>query len=248
MKCEKCGSEIYKNSVCRVCVAAMRDKYPCYTEQKIGDEFGGISRERVRQILKKEGRRPSSTKREMWAKERICPRCGEEKNKTAKTCKQCYHEIHNVMLTCTWCGKLYEVNQSQVIHKINVHNQNIFFCGKKCNGSWVAKNYGFQRKYSPEEAERQRKKHNKDYRDSHKEYTKERQKILSKHNNDERISILCSLLDGATNEIAYKKIFYVVDKVFPGLFFSSRSLRAFLWHHKDLFEVKKHGIVILKGK
>ena len=246
MECKKCGFEVYQNSVCHNCVASMRDKYPCYTEQKIGDEFGGISRERVRQILKKEGRRTSSTKRDISLKRLICPRCNKEKTPKSKFCHQCYHDLHNVFLTCTWCGKLYEVNQSLIIHKINKHNQSIFFCSKKCNGRWVAKNFGFQRKYPPEVTVQRRKDAVKRYQETHKEYTKERKKILSKHSNEERISILCSLLDGATNETTYKKIFDATDKVFPGLFFSARSLRAFLWHHRDLFEVKKHGKVILK--
>ena len=246
MKCEKCGSETYKNSACHTCVALMRDKYPCYTEQKIGDEFGGISRERVRQILKKEGRRTSSTKRNTSPERFVCPRCGKEKTSTSKFCHQCFHDLHNAFLTCTWCGKLYEVNQSLIIHKINKHNQNIFFCCKRCNGLWVAKNFGFQRKYPLDEAAKRRKDSRVKYRATHKEEEKIRKRTLKKHSKEERISILCSLLDGATNETDYKKIFDVVNKVFPGLFFSARSLRAFLWHHKDLFEVKKHGEVILK--
>lgn len=248
MKCEKCSSEVYKNSVCHACVAATRDKHPCYTEQKIGDMFGGITRERVRQILKKEGRRTSSTLRDYTALKYACPRCGEKKHPGSLNCRKCYHELHTVTLTCTWCGKLYEVCQSQIIHKINVHNQDIFFCCKKCHGSWFAKNYGFQRQFSPEEAAQRVKEKRKEYTKSHKEERKERAKFWDKNSNEERISILCSLLDGTTNKVTYEKMFDVINKVFPGLFFSPRSLRMFLYHHKDLFEVEKHGKVTLKGK
>jgi transcription elongation factor Elf1 len=249
MKCKECDSELSKNGgTCHTCVALMRDKYPCYTEQKIGDEFGGISRERVRQILKKEGRRSSSTKRDAWAKERICPRCGEKKNSKSRTCSKCFHEIHHVILTCSWCGTLFEQYQSQVLHKIQVHNQETFFCNKKCHGKYVAEHYGFKSKYTPEEAKQKRKEANKNYRKSHKEETKQRVRLWNKHTNEERISILCSLLYGAKSEVNYRKIFEVTDKVFPGLFVSLGSLRLFLWHHKDLFEVEKCGKVTLKGK
>jgi transcription elongation factor Elf1 len=248
MKCDKCGSEVYKNSVCHNCVALIRDKYPCYTEQKIGDMFGGISRERVRQILAKKGRRTSSTKRDMALKRLVCPRCGKEKKKHAQTCKQCYHELHNVILTCTWCGGLYEVNQSQIIHKINVHNQTVFFCCKKCQGSWCAKHYGFQRKYSPEEYKLRQKQRNKEYRELHKTERAERTKFWLKHGNKERIEVLYSLITCAEDEIGYKGLFEITSKTFPELFLSVDSLRMFLSHHKDLFEVKKHGKVILKGK
>ena len=247
MKCDKCGSEVYKNSVCHNCVALIRDKYPCYTEQKIGDMFGGISRERVRQILAKKGRRTSSTKRDMALKRLVCPRCGKEKKKHAQTCKQCYHELHNVMLTCTWCGKFYEVNQSQIIHKINVHDQTAFFCCKQCQGSWCAKNYGFQRKYSPEESAQRRKQYNKKYKETHKTERAERIKFWLKHNNKERIEALCRIITCAEDEINYRGVFEIINYASPELFLSATSLRMFLSHHKDLFEVSKHGIVSLKG-
>ena len=249
MKCEKCSSELSKNGgVCHVCVALMRDKYPCYTEQKIGDIFGGITRERVRQILKKEGRRTSSTKRDIWAMEHICPRCGKPKKFKAKNCRQCSYELHRVTLACSWCGELFEQYQSQVLHKISVHGQKTFFCNKKCQGKYVADHYGFHSKYTPEEAKQKNKEACKAYRESHKKEINLRIQLWHKHTNDERISIICSLLDGAKDEVNYRKLFVVIDTVFPGLFASSKSLRLFLSHHKNLFEVEKKGKVTLKGR
>lgn len=247
MKCKKCNTESKYGGTCHTCLALVRDKYPCYSLQKIGDEFG-ITRERTRQILKNESRPTASNSREINAKKKECPRCGKEKKKHSLYCRECFYFMHHVTLTCSWCGILYEDYQSQVMHKINVHKQNNFFCGKKCSGAWAGKHFGFQPKYTPGEAKQKRKEKNIKYIKSHKEEIKVKGRLWKEHTNEERISILCSLLDGAKGETNYKKLFEVINKVFPGLFVSSGSLRAFLWHHKDLFEVEKCGKITLKGK
>ncbi len=244
-QCKKCGLFLSHKSVCYACVAEFKDTNPTYSLKRIGDEFK-ISRERVRQILKKMKRPTVSSLRNLNKEKLICPKCGGKKCRSARVCQMCYKKEHRVQVTCTWCGKQFEEVLSQYTHKIKIHNQKTWFCSRICLGKHTAKYYGFQRKYPIEESAARKKKYVKNYSKTHKKEANMRKNFSKKHTNKERMSIVCSLLDGAKNEVTYKKLFGVINKVFPDLFVSERGLRMFLSYRSDLFEINKKGKITLK--
>jgi len=81
------------------------EQEPTPTLQEIGDIYG-ITRERVRQILRREGIEKPRAIGEKWKREikehqleaqqkGICPICGKKKTYTAKTCRECYWKDRN---------------------------------------------------------------------------------------------------------------------------------------------------------
>jgi hypothetical protein len=245
IQCKRCGLFLPYKSVCHACVVDFRDANPTYTLQQIANEFI-LSRERVRQILKMKKRPTVSSLRIINQKKKICPECGNKKGRSSRICKVCYIKSHRIQVTCSWCGKQFLEYLSLYNHKINTHHQEKWFCSRRCLGKNTAKLYGFKRKYSPEEAIIRKKEYVKTYVKTHREEAIMRRNFRKKHTNRERMSIICSLLDGAKNEVTYKKLFEVINKVFPDLFISERGLRMFLSYRSDLFEINKKGKITLK--
>ena len=113
---------------------------------EIGGRFG-ISRERVRQILKQAGMptrayyppRPSYS----------CNYCGKEIKKGLHCNRQCRHNACNVKIACCECGNLKEYNTRRLIRGIahGLHSTELFFCTKKCQGAWQGKQHGFKKKW-----------------------------------------------------------------------------------------------------
>jgi len=116
-----------------------RRNNPCATLQRIGDRFG-ITRERVRQILKEAGKSTVS-----WRPTYICQNCGKEmlgNNRQVKTfcSKKCWIDYHQVPIECEMCGEIFYVRQSIVLSKHKSHNPR--FCSNTCQGKWLGENYG----------------------------------------------------------------------------------------------------------
>jgi len=120
---------------------------PCATLQQIGNKYG-ITRERVRQILE-----PFDlpTSRDIRGKIlRICPICGCEKAPNRRCCSLCaekWHKDRYIQLACEVCGILYPRRAKELIYHINKRGYKHQFCGKKCQGVWLAKGYGFHRNH-----------------------------------------------------------------------------------------------------
>ena len=100
----------------------------CATQQEIADSVG-LSRERVRQILKKEH---APTRSYSFGKGVVCSRCGGRRTSGHLHCMKCHHELHTVPIVCPSCGKISYRWQSQVLYRIKKINQKNFFCSRSC--------------------------------------------------------------------------------------------------------------------
>lgn len=127
----------------RKSIAKMREQFPCYTLQQIGDEFG-VGRERVRQVLNLESVETKSLQRLTTGKK--CQRCGEiiSGRQRKDYCSKCRYELHHVQIVCDQCGKLFWRKASQVlVYPNRKMEHNHFFCNRVCFGKWTGKNNGF---------------------------------------------------------------------------------------------------------
>jgi len=139
-------------------VCEERQLHPCATLQDISNKFG-VTKERIRQILKRDGLRTQTTRLDFSKERYVCPRCGGQKNYEAKWCKRCFSEMHWVDVDCDNCGKLKQVRVSRLIAiesgkwaKRGFGYKGHFFCSRQCHGKWLAKTYGWgsPRQFKPE--------------------------------------------------------------------------------------------------
>ena len=100
----------------------------------------GVSRQRVYQILKKEG---LSAKHHIKKYQYECPVCGT--SSTHKFCSyECKIKWRQIPIICTRCGKLFLRYQSQFLTDY-LHHSDALFCSKECRSKWLVEQYGFQR-------------------------------------------------------------------------------------------------------
>lgn len=100
-------------------IVELRKKYPCYTLQQIGD-MNGITRERVRQILKNNHLLTYSSK---------CAMCGEPKHKTTtRYCVKCRKILNTIQVECSYCHKLFPRDKALLIYKTKINKYNGMFC------------------------------------------------------------------------------------------------------------------------
>jgi len=125
-------------------VVKYRQQHECEDMQAIADNFG-ITRERVRQILKNAGVRTTASS---YGRNKICPYCGKAKTYAAKKCYKCATSYLYSGVACETCGKIIFMYTSLLIRRINKNGQQHFFCNHKCHGSYLGKKYGFQKGYS----------------------------------------------------------------------------------------------------
>lgn len=134
-------------------IIELRKQSPCATLQTMGDKIG-ISKERVRQILKEAGL-PTQRFRQQY----LCCVCGgaildrnRRTNHSPFCSHKCFHEYHNVVMVCDYCDKTFERRLSSVLAypcRLNKRNPKLnskgagTFCSKKCHGQWFSKHYGF---------------------------------------------------------------------------------------------------------
>ena len=128
----------------RESVVTIRKKNPCATLAQIGDKVG-ISRERVRQILKSEG---GKTRHLDIKHQYYCLNCAKVfksySSKNPKWCSLlCRHEYSCIPVTCNICGKLFRKKQSALVAQSNDSRyRGNDYCSRKCFGVWVGKNIG----------------------------------------------------------------------------------------------------------
>jgi predicted transcriptional regulator len=98
----------------------------------------GISRQRVHQILQKEG---LSTKHKTKKCRYKCPVCGTIS--TWKFCSvECKRKWQLIPIICSRCGNLFTRNKYQFLNNYR-HHGNALFCSKHCAGKWLAEQYQF---------------------------------------------------------------------------------------------------------
>lgn len=122
-------------------VVEMRKSNPCASLGQIGRKLG-ITRERVRQILTSE-KLPTRHITLHY----VCNQCGKVMTKGQKIfCSiECFRAFHHITLICDECGKPFSRLMSDAVNQFkqgNKENKKLF-CSKKCQGLWLAHNYGF---------------------------------------------------------------------------------------------------------
>ncbi len=117
-----------KNIALRQDLISLKKKFPCYTLQQIGNEYG-ITKERVRQILSSEG-----VDTTLYNPKKICQKCGGKKEKgQRKYCKKCADELQYIHIRCEKCHRLFR----RSVHYVIYNNPEHMFCSNKCRGSYV---------------------------------------------------------------------------------------------------------------
>ena len=125
-------------------IVEYRKLHPCVNMNEIGRHFG-LCRERIRQILVREGVRTTSTKRDRC----VCPSCGGRKQPKSKTCRACTSESFRATgskftaVACTGCGELFLMNTSFLVYATSKRGYKHFFHNRACMSHWVGINYGF---------------------------------------------------------------------------------------------------------
>ena len=116
----------------RELVNQLRLHHSDWTLQQIGDKVG-LTRERVRQILKTSG---SKTKK-IYPVLNKCIDCGKKKSGTYHSrCQKCLYIKNSVFRSCTQCGTVNRYQPGLVKRtKIN-------FCSRICHGKWLGQNFG----------------------------------------------------------------------------------------------------------
>ena len=124
---------------------ALRQANPCLTLQAVGDKYG-ITKERVRQVLKGAGQ---PTRRYYPSKEVLCLNCGQATKRERYCSDKCWHEYTHPLMECSYCGTLFRRNAKQIISQLSYgHKKTHLFCSKRCQGKWLAQHYGFKKKYN----------------------------------------------------------------------------------------------------
>ena len=104
----------------------------------------GVSRQRVHQILKKEGIPTGHRIRTKQIKKISynCPMCGTVSS--FKFCSdECKKKWQEIPVVCTRCGKLFTRDRHQFFTNYLHHNDGLF-CSKVCAGKWYGEKYGFK--------------------------------------------------------------------------------------------------------
>lgn len=117
-----------------------RIQHPNASLQDIGS-YVGCSRENARQALSRCGL-PTTTPNYGYSRDKLCI-CGKQISYSSTYCRQCWIKSKYTELTCEVCGKL-------ILRRLSLHRWRIAYrtykhiwCSRKCQGKWLANNYGF---------------------------------------------------------------------------------------------------------
>jgi len=119
-------------------VRELRSTNLCMNMSEIASKVG-ISRQRVYQILRKEG---LPTKHYPKIIQYECAVCGTIS--AHKFCSdKCKKKWQQIPVICTRCGKLFTRNRHQFLTNYAHFNNNLF-CSRDCSSKWWAEHYGFK--------------------------------------------------------------------------------------------------------
>jgi biotin operon repressor/endogenous inhibitor of DNA gyrase (YacG/DUF329 family) len=115
----------------RLSVLKIREDNPCATLQTVAVQIG-VTRERVRQILKTENK-PTFH----WRQKYICLNCGREMTRRRIFCsRECRSAYQKILVSCDNCGQLYKKSARRLITSIK-RGHEYTFCSKKCTGLYL---------------------------------------------------------------------------------------------------------------
>lgn len=124
-----------KPEVRKIKIKRMRRNNPCNTLVQIGSRYG-VTRERVRQILKEAGL-PTKAEGNLcynYPNQRFCLNCGKVRlySTQPKFCSaKCRTEYTTIDVVCLQCGMLFQLYQSQVILRLRRYKN--LFCSHLCS-------------------------------------------------------------------------------------------------------------------
>jgi hypothetical protein len=133
---------VQQTSTKRIAIVAYRRQNPYATQTEIGQAIG-LSRERVRQLLKKMGL-PAVVKDPAKIPNYFCDSCGEliyaerQARSKYKFCnRECYHASRVLTIECFVCGELFLMQLSQWIAR--VRRNNTLTCSMACRGVTIGR-------------------------------------------------------------------------------------------------------------
>ena len=119
-------------------VAKIRQKNPCATLEEVGQRVG-VTRERVRQLLKAQGL-PTMSYRPSRLFE--CLNCGASfpnrqgpKYQPKYCSRSCAHEHRVITLACLQCGSLFKRRETYILPRSRYKNPGMF-CSTDCYRMW----------------------------------------------------------------------------------------------------------------
>ena len=113
---------------------------PCATLEELGKKLG-VSRERVRQVLKES--KVVNVKAYHEKKLVYCLNCGTETDNQQFCSRDCWKKYKTIEVACSQCHGLFTIGQADLIARTKRHSISQIFCSYKCNGQWAGTNYGF---------------------------------------------------------------------------------------------------------
>ncbi len=129
-------------------IVAFKEAHPCITLAEIGRHYG-LTRERVRQIIKKE---TGISYGQITKPRPLCLNCGQSCKKLGYTyCSTaCHNEARRVTLECYTCGKLFTRRQSHVMRTATspAYKTKRYYCSKHCSGVQLGREHGWGTRHS----------------------------------------------------------------------------------------------------
>ncbi len=102
-------------------IAAYATNNPCLTLETIGD-YHGITRERVRQILLKQGVHKMNAASARKAPKALCDECGRESTGTSRRdpnspyrCHPCARRLSMIGVSCCLCDKIFKCRRAYIL-------------------------------------------------------------------------------------------------------------------------------------
>jgi len=134
-------------------IKALRNEKPCISAAEIARRVG-VSRERVRQLLRRLG---LTTDMRIRPKRR-CLSCGNPipRDHRAFCSRACQVNYYQITLYCNFCGKEFKRKVKDILLypvKLQYGYKGRVFCSRSCLGRWFGKNYGRGRGLSIERSE-----------------------------------------------------------------------------------------------
>jgi DNA-binding phage protein len=129
-------------------VIALRRQYPAMTLSQIGIQVG-ITRERVRQMLKRHGLPTKSTISRVFPIF-VCRTCGFETTVRHTltrdgVCRECLQRRRVTTLSCAWDGKPFQRRTDRIRARAKnpAYTSDRFFCSREHQGQYIGRHFGF---------------------------------------------------------------------------------------------------------